>query len=101
MGFKGPQFTFIRKMNGDIIKERLDRVLTNPAWSRMFPGAFSHHLLALKSDHAPILVIVTKTMNIFEVKDLNCFALRTIGPRNHNVRKRSRMAGRMERETRT
>ncbi|GLT27461.1 hypothetical protein SLA2020_024580 [Shorea laevis] len=57
LGFKGPRFTFMRKINGDLIKERLDRVLLTSAWLDMFPGAFSHHLLALKSDHAPILVI--------------------------------------------
>ncbi|GKU90863.1 hypothetical protein SLEP1_g4808 [Rubroshorea leprosula] len=73
MGFKGPQFTFIRKMHDNIIKERLDRVLMNPGWSGMFPGAFSHHLLALKSDHAPILVIATKTMNGFQHKRTKLF----------------------------
>ncbi|GKV22985.1 hypothetical protein SLEP1_g32779 [Rubroshorea leprosula] len=73
MGFKGPQFTFIRKMHDTIIKERLDRVLMNPGWSGMFPGAFSHHLLALKSDHAPILVIATKTMNGFQHKRTKLF----------------------------
>ncbi|GLT69878.1 hypothetical protein SLA2020_419920 [Shorea laevis] len=40
----------------------------NTAWLGMFPGAFSHHLLALKSDHAPILVIATKMMNGFRNK---------------------------------
>ncbi|GLT96020.1 hypothetical protein SLE2022_136690 [Rubroshorea leprosula] len=60
LGFKGPRFTFMRKIHGDLIKERLDRVLMNSEWLDMFPGAFSHHLLALKSDHAPILVIADK-----------------------------------------
>ncbi|GKV15133.1 hypothetical protein SLEP1_g25935 [Rubroshorea leprosula] len=57
LGFKGPRFTFMRKIHGDLIKERLDRVLMNSEWLDMFLGAFSHHLLALRSDHAPILVM--------------------------------------------
>ncbi|GLT27325.1 hypothetical protein SLA2020_023310 [Shorea laevis] len=59
-GFKGPRFTFMRKIHGDLIKERLDRVLMNSERLDMFPGAFSHHLLTLKSDHALILVIADK-----------------------------------------
>ncbi|GKV29515.1 hypothetical protein SLEP1_g38441 [Rubroshorea leprosula] len=79
MGFKGPQFTFIRKMHDNIIKERLDRVLMNLRWSGMFLGAFSHHLLALKSDHALILVIATKTMNGFRHKRTKLFRFENYG----------------------
>jgi hypothetical protein len=52
LGFTGDPFTWKRGQ----IRERLDRVVVNGAWSVMHPDAVLQHLGYTKSDHHPILL---------------------------------------------
>ena len=52
LGFYGEIFTWKRGR----IRERLDRVVANGAWSLMHPSAGLVHLDYIKSDHRPILL---------------------------------------------
>jgi hypothetical protein len=52
LGFTGDPFTW----KWGLIRERLDRVVVNGAWSVMHPNAVLHHLDYTKSDHHPIVL---------------------------------------------
>jgi endonuclease/exonuclease/phosphatase family metal-dependent hydrolase len=52
LGFVGDPFTWKRGR----IRERLDRVVINNAWSDMYPGAAVIHLDYTRSDHRPLLL---------------------------------------------
>jgi hypothetical protein len=52
IGFVGDRFTWKRRT----IRERLDRVVANGAWTSMHPGAVLSHLEYTRSDHRPILL---------------------------------------------
>ena len=41
---------------GHFVRVRLDRVLASASWCSCFPLASVHHLMAVKSDHCPILL---------------------------------------------
>lgn len=57
MGFQGPAFTWNNKRSGMAnIQERLDRGLINGPGRLLFPQASITHLLALNSDHRPLLM---------------------------------------------
>ncbi|CAM8901685.1 unnamed protein product [Rhodiola kirilowii] len=57
VGFKGPPFTFTNRRQGDKeTKVRLDRVVANKGWLRLFPKATVTNGTALCSDHRPIVV---------------------------------------------
>jgi hypothetical protein len=52
LGYLGDPFTWRRGR----IRERLDRVVANNAWSDLYPGAVVQHLEYIKSDHRPIVL---------------------------------------------
>ncbi|XP_071681651.1 uncharacterized protein [Lolium perenne] len=52
LGFIGEKFTWKRGR----IRERLDRVVANGAWSVMHPGAIVQHMDYTRSDHRPIIL---------------------------------------------
>ncbi|KAL4382545.1 hypothetical protein AHAS_Ahas04G0244200 [Arachis hypogaea] len=52
LGFKGQPFTWQK----GIIRRRLDRYVTNAAWSQHFSSAVVKHLPKLKSDYVPIFL---------------------------------------------
>ncbi|XP_057761117.1 uncharacterized protein LOC130981550 [Arachis stenosperma] len=52
LGFKGQPFTWQK----GIIRRRLDRYVTNAAWSQRFSSAVVKHLPKLKSDHVSIFL---------------------------------------------
>ncbi|KAK9740254.1 hypothetical protein RND81_03G022700 [Saponaria officinalis] len=57
MGFYGNSFIWQRgRMEGRIIRERLDRAISNLGWNNLFPGAEVHHYPIYASDHAPIII---------------------------------------------
>jgi hypothetical protein len=57
LGFSGNPFTWSNKRRDDhLIKERLDRGITNPKWVHLFPHFSVRHLPAQSSDHNPILL---------------------------------------------
>lgn len=57
LGFSGPKFTWCNKRNlENLIWKRLDRGLSNTAWTLLFPEAHLSHLPKINSDHCPILV---------------------------------------------
>ncbi|GLT33351.1 hypothetical protein SLA2020_079490 [Shorea laevis] len=62
LDFKGPRFTFVRKQQGSLLRERLDRVLMNRAWAEQFPGSISHHLPTIQSDHSAILLSAQRNL---------------------------------------
>lgn len=60
LGFQGKAFTWTNKRVGlDNIQERLDRGFANDLRRLLFPDATITHLVALKSDHCPILLSTT------------------------------------------
>ena len=57
LGFSGHKFTWSNKRAGwENIRERLDRGICNVDWQSLFPNAGVKHLIALNSDHLPILL---------------------------------------------
>lgn len=57
LGFHGYPYTWSNKRVGiDNIQQRLDRGVGNTDWISLFPLATIHHLPAIGSDHAPILL---------------------------------------------
>ncbi|XWS18039.1 hypothetical protein CRYUN_Cryun32bG0008000 [Craigia yunnanensis] len=54
--FKGQQFTWFGMKEGELIKERLDRVLANLEWLELFHKIQVFNLPAVGSDHSPIVV---------------------------------------------
>lgn len=52
LGYYGDKFTWHR----GLIRERLDRAISNEGWNNMFPQARVEHLEFHKSDHRPILL---------------------------------------------
>ena len=59
LGFHGPHFTWTTKSPiwQNNIKGWLDRGLGNADWKLLFPAVEIHHLLRVKFDHCPILLI--------------------------------------------
>ncbi|KAJ1427655.1 Reverse transcriptase zinc-binding domain [Sesbania bispinosa] len=54
---KGNAFTwFSNPRRGVIVREKLDRVLTNWPWREMFPHSIATTLPAVSSDHSPIVL---------------------------------------------
>ena len=57
IGFSGSRFTWSNNRQGkSYMAARLDRSLTNHAWSLSFPDALLQHLVRQNSDHSPILL---------------------------------------------
>ncbi|KAJ1418939.1 hypothetical protein SESBI_15544 [Sesbania bispinosa] len=57
LDLKGNQFTwFSNQRQGRIVKEKLDRVLVNWAWSSMDPNAIATAYPAISTDHSTILL---------------------------------------------
>ena len=62
LGFTGYQFTWgNRRMDGEIIEERLDRFCACVEWSSLFPDAHVSHLDEDFSDHLPLLLKLRRT----------------------------------------
>lgn len=54
---KGCSFTWTsNSRNGEVVKEKLDRVLVNLPWRMSFQNALALALPAISSDHSPILL---------------------------------------------
>lgn len=61
LGFMGSKFTWENKQEGKmLIKERLDRVVTNKDWVMVFHQTVVKHLNIEASDHCPILLQIDK-----------------------------------------
>ncbi|KAF7835565.1 reverse transcriptase [Senna tora] len=57
MEFKGPRFTWSNnQLDGDHIKERLDRCFSNPRGLELYPNAKSFHCAPVGSDHSPLVL---------------------------------------------
>ncbi|CAM8994384.1 unnamed protein product [Rhodiola kirilowii] len=85
LGYKGTPFTFSNRRSGaGEMKARLDRMLANNAWRRLFPDAQVSHISATSSDHAIILlhsmVKARKSVN-------NCFRFEPMWIRNEECSK--------------
>ncbi|CAM8892645.1 unnamed protein product [Rhodiola kirilowii] len=61
LGYEGNPFTFSNRRSGAReTKARLDRMLANNAWRRIFSNAQVTHISAISSDHSMILFHCTK-----------------------------------------
>lgn len=59
LGFKGQMQTWTNNRRGaDWVMERLDRVLVNRAWGSICPQALCVNGLIVRSDHAPLEIIM-------------------------------------------
>ncbi|XXG88731.1 hypothetical protein AAC387_Pa12g0907 [Persea americana] len=57
IGFSGNQFTWSNnRQRKSYVAARLDRSLTNQAWTFSFPNSLLQHLIRQNSDHNPILL---------------------------------------------
>ena len=54
--YKGQKLTWYGIKEGELIKERLDRALVNLEWMEAFPNMQVLNLVAIGSDHCPIVV---------------------------------------------
>lgn len=52
-----------RRDNDSVIFQRIDRALGNDRWFDCFPDCIVYHLIALGSDHCPILLVSSKSDN--------------------------------------
>lgn len=58
LGYIGLDWTFEKKINNNqFCRVRLDRALATAEWSERFPYATLRHLVAVKYDHAPIVLL--------------------------------------------
>lgn len=61
--FIGKGFTWNNRWSGLAnIQERIDRGFANEAWMMLFPHATITHLVAIKSDHCPLLLQLVTTV---------------------------------------
>ncbi|KAL5547865.1 hypothetical protein UlMin_003096 [Ulmus minor] len=70
LGFRGPKYTWNRRMKAGLVQERLDRMLGNSGWLDLFPNSLVHHLSLWGSDHRPLLVEILRaeeTTNIGKI----------------------------------
>ncbi|OMO75565.1 Endonuclease/exonuclease/phosphatase [Corchorus olitorius] len=56
LAFQGQRYTWIRKSEEVVIKERLDRVLVNASWLEIYPKTQIFNKPIVGSDHSPILM---------------------------------------------
>lgn len=57
LGHQGPAYTWCNNQQGrDMICQRLDRALSNLAWSLQYPETTVFHIPRFQSDHHPILI---------------------------------------------
>jgi endonuclease/exonuclease/phosphatase family metal-dependent hydrolase len=57
LGFIGPLFTWTNcRVNGDLVRVRLDRGVANPEWTLCFPNIVVRHIVVISSDHLGLLV---------------------------------------------
>ncbi|XP_057760601.1 uncharacterized protein LOC130980978 [Arachis stenosperma] len=57
LGYEGEKFTWCnRQFGGNLIRERLHRVLVSRSWREEFPNAYVTHLEDFGSDHRPLLL---------------------------------------------
>lgn len=57
LGFKVNKFVCSNYRNrGDLIMEKLDRVITNYEWIKLYPNVVATHLPHLVSDRSPLLL---------------------------------------------
>lgn len=60
--YVGDKFTWSNKhSDGSFTKERLDRVLANSSWKTLFSEIIVESLLAICSDHKPVLLSASRT----------------------------------------
>ena len=65
IGFSGRCWTFEKKVSGgSYCRVRLDRALMSGDWYLRFLGAVVHHLVAVASDHGPILLTWRRADNM-------------------------------------
>ena len=63
MGFMGADFTWDNGWRGDgLVKETLDRFLSNSRWLSLFCKTRVEHLAKISSDHLPILLLVMSVL---------------------------------------
>ncbi|KAL1157920.1 hypothetical protein V6Z11_A08G188200 [Gossypium hirsutum] len=53
---KGQFYTWFNSIEGQVIRERLDRVLVNKEWLDMFSDSLVFNLFVVGSDHSPIVL---------------------------------------------
>lgn len=57
LGYRGPAYTWCNNQyKGNLIMQRLDRVLATAPWTALHPAAAVYHLPRFNSDHHPILL---------------------------------------------
>lgn len=57
LGYRGLAFTWSNNQhNGNLILQRLDRVLASTTWTAIFPSAAVYHLPCFNSNHNLILL---------------------------------------------
>lgn len=57
LGFSGPMFTWNNGRHGrGLIKERLDRVISNGNWRAIYPDSMLFHIPRTQSDHCLLLL---------------------------------------------
>lgn len=69
LGFVGPRFTWCNGRFGEqCTLIRLDRMVTNEAWSQVFPDVKVHHVPMSSSDHCLLALFLKKDQQRIEGK---------------------------------
>ena len=65
LGFRGPDFTWSnRRVNGDLVRVRLDRCIANEEWLSLFPRMQVSHVIVSSSNHMGILADLEPPMGL-------------------------------------
>ncbi|KAM1486798.1 hypothetical protein ACFX2I_000945 [Malus domestica] len=56
LDFNGPAFTWRGMRHGNLVEERIDRVLINELWHDLWPNSLVTHGTVMGSDHCPLII---------------------------------------------
>lgn len=61
LGFRGPSWTYDNKQSGsNKVRDRIDRGVASPEWSKRLPNASIQHVVSTRSDHFSLLLQLGK-----------------------------------------
>lgn len=56
LGSTGPPFTWIKQINNQLVKVRLDKRVANTQWRRLYPKTIIENQIPIGSNYAPIIL---------------------------------------------
>jgi hypothetical protein len=93
LGYCGPKFTWCNGRRGaDLNRERLHRAVANQGWSSLFNVVEVSVLVHSRSDHSPLLLVCSNTMDI-PWRRVICLNMKQVGLVKRSMGRLSRRFG--------